>query len=154
LGNDVASSSEWLDLGIALARSGDRQGARRICARLILREQPCLASASELRRDLVYLLLISDGLKLLSRTWSTVSGCRINVSLSSNGLEVTDSSSFVINGRDLTLLMDRWRIYNLQQDDQLFQCFYTALDSIRQNVRRAVLIERDGIDIRGIDPTL
>ena len=63
----AAAARAALDAAAALARAGDRQRARELCAAVLFEAQPMIAARADLLRATLYALLTAHGFKLLSR---------------------------------------------------------------------------------------
>jgi hypothetical protein len=65
----------------AVARAGDRQRARELCAAVVFEAQPMIVARAELQRATLHALLTSHGFKLLSRVVLAMSGRSVQVEL-------------------------------------------------------------------------
>lgn len=70
---------------IAMARAGDHQHGRELCASVLFEIQPMLARHRMLLRTAVCALLMSQGFKLLTRVAVALSGRRIRIVLMVGG---------------------------------------------------------------------
>jgi hypothetical protein len=70
-----------LDAAVGLARAGDHQAARELCAAVAFQAQPVIAARSDLLRAVCRALLLAQGFRQLSRLLMAVSGRHIQVKL-------------------------------------------------------------------------
>jgi hypothetical protein len=68
-----------LNTAAGLARAGDRQRARELCAAIVFDMQPLIAARAELLRAVLRALLMAHGFKLLSRVAMAVVGRSIEI---------------------------------------------------------------------------
>jgi hypothetical protein len=68
-----------LDLAVALARAGNCERARELCASVFFEAQPTIAARADLLRYVLHALLAARGFKLLSRVVLAVSGRSVQV---------------------------------------------------------------------------
>jgi hypothetical protein len=73
-----------LDAAAAVARAGDRQRARELCAAVMFETQPMIVVRAELLRAALLTLLTAHGFKLLSRLVLAMSGRRVHVELAAD----------------------------------------------------------------------
>jgi hypothetical protein len=76
-----AAALETLSAAADLARAGDCQRARELCAAVVFEIQPLIAASKELMCITLHALLLARGFKLLSRLVMAVSGLEIEVKL-------------------------------------------------------------------------
>jgi hypothetical protein len=80
------SATATLSTAVGLARAGDCQRARELCASVIFEIQPLMAARRDLLRITLYALLVARGFKLLSRFVRAMSGSDIQMVLLPGGV--------------------------------------------------------------------
>ena len=78
----VEAATATLERAIAVARAGDHQRGRELCASVLFAVQPMLVRHKSLLRMAVCALLMSQGFRLLTRITVALSGQRIRIVLS------------------------------------------------------------------------
>ena len=73
------AAREGLDMAVGLARAGDCERAREICASIFFEAQPTIAVRADLLRAILYALLLARGFNLLGRVVMAVSGRYVQV---------------------------------------------------------------------------
>jgi hypothetical protein len=129
----VDAARKALDAAVAMARSGDRQGARELCAAIVFDGQPIIAARAELLRRTVYALLVAHGFRLLSRVVLTMSGRSVQVTLLPYVAgPVVPPRMREEQWRTICMLDPRW-IERLSPDDMLLQHWWDALVAHRNS---------------------
>jgi hypothetical protein len=123
----AAAARASLDAAAALARAGDRQRARELCAAVLFEAQPMIAARADLLRATLYALLTAHGFKLLSRVLLAMTGRAVHVAL----LPMCDGPiaaplSREEPGRTVYTLDPRW-LERLSLDDMLLRHWSDAL---------------------------
>lgn len=75
----AAATLAALDAAVTLARHGDRQRARELCAAVVFKAQPIIAARQDLLRAVLHALLVAQAFTLLSRVVIAMGGGRIEV---------------------------------------------------------------------------
>jgi hypothetical protein len=116
-----------LDAAVALARTGNRQQAREICAAVIFEAQPMIAAHADLLRATVYVLLLAHAFGLLARLVGATSGRNVTVTLlpQCNGPIAPPHRRDEL-GRTNYMLDSRW-LDRLSPDDMLLRHLCDAL---------------------------
>ena len=116
-----------LDEAVAVARGGDRQRAREICAAVVLDAQPIIAARADLLRGTFYALLMAHGFRLLSRVVLALTGRSVQVGLlpECNG-PIAPPAMREQPGRTICTLDPRW-LDRLSLDDMLLRHWCDAL---------------------------
>jgi len=76
-----AAALETLSAAVDMARAGDCQRARELCAAVVFEIQPLIGASKELMCITLHALLLARGFKLLSRLVRAVSGLDVEVKL-------------------------------------------------------------------------
>jgi hypothetical protein len=129
-----------LDTAVALARTGDRQGAREICAAVLFDAQPLIAARPELLRATVCALLAAHGFRLLSRLVLALSGRNVQVGLlPEQSGQIASPQCREEAGRTIYAVDPRWP-ERVAPDDMLLHHWCDAL--IARRPSRAKLPDR------------
>ncbi len=122
-----------LDAAAALARSGNCQRARELCAAVAFEAQPLIATRADLLRSMVYALLAARGFRLLSRVALAVSGRTVQVILLPEcGGPIAPPYQMEQSGRTIYALDPRW-LDRLSPDDIFLRRWCDALIPRRQS---------------------
>ena len=123
----------------ALARSGDRQRAREVCAAVLFEMQPIIAARTDLLRPALYALLMAHGFRLLSRVALAMSGVATQVVLRQDWTgPVAQPQRTQTAGRTIYVLDPRW-LDQLLPDDMFLRQWSDALAA-----RKRDYVERPG----------
>jgi len=110
-----------LDAAAALARNGNHQQAREICAAVIFEAQPIIATRADLLRATLYSLVLARAFGLLSRLVMATRGRSVKLALLPPGTgPITSPHRREEPGRTVYLLDTRW-LDRLSPDDMLLQ---------------------------------
>ena len=111
------AAQDGLEMAVALARAGDSQRARKICASVFFEAQPTIATREDLLRATMYALLLAGGFKLLGRVIMAVSGRYVQVVVLPQGSEpVMPPRTWQETRRTICALDPRW-LARLSHDD-------------------------------------
>jgi hypothetical protein len=123
----VDAARAALDAAVALARTGDRQCARQICAAVVFDAQPMIAARAELLGATLHALLMAHGFRLLSRVVLAMSGRSVQVALLREYAgPMLPPQGREEQGRTVYALDPRW-LDRLSPDDMLFRHWCDAL---------------------------
>ncbi len=119
-GTNLASEAifrEMVNVAVELARAGNYQRARELCAAVILHFQPRIAAEKDLLRIMLHALLTARGFKMLSRLVMAVSGSEVSVRLNSGQVALgTPLRRTTLEGQTICSLDHDW-LTRLSPDD-------------------------------------
>jgi hypothetical protein len=116
-----------LKIAVAVARAGDTERARHLCAMVVLDAQPIIAARKELLRATLHALLVARGFKLLARMVMAVSGHSVQVILLPEDAGPIAPPRVQVEPRRMTYAMDpRW-LARLLPDDMFLRDWCDAL---------------------------
>ena len=123
----AARAMESLGVAVAVARSGDRERAREMCAAVLFSVQPILGRNRQLLSALLYALLTAHGFKLLSRLVQAMSGRRLHVVLTADGGRAVRPPVCYEESRDVNCTIDAGWLVRLDADDPYLRRWSAAL---------------------------
>ncbi|HVC63527.1 MAG TPA: hypothetical protein VND19_24575 [Acetobacteraceae bacterium] len=115
-----------LDDAAALARAGDCQRARELCAAVVFEMQPIIAAHAELLRAALHALLTVRGFRLLSRMVTAISGRSVHVVMLPGAGPIAPPRRREEAGRTIYILDPRW-LDRLSRDDMYVRHWCNAL---------------------------
>ncbi len=116
-----------LSTAVGLARAGDCQRARELCAAVIFEIQPLMAARRDLLRITLYALLVARGFKLLSRFVMAMSGSDMQMALMpSHGGAAAPPCRVEQRGRTIYAVDPSW-LARLSPDDGFLRRWSDAL---------------------------
>jgi hypothetical protein len=126
-------------LGMAgsLARIGNHQQARELCATVIFETQPLIVARADLLRATMHALLLASGFTLLSRLITAMGGRNVQIMVQKNQTgSIAPPQCREEAGRTVYELDARW-LHRLAQDDQYLLDWCDRLMAPRQAVPQA-----------------
>lgn len=126
--SDIAARAiESLSVAVAVARAGDRERAREMCAAVLFSVQPILGRHKPLLRVLMHALLTAHGFKLLSRLVQAMSGRRLHVMLTADGCGGVRLPVCYEESRDVNCTIDARWLACLDEDDPYLRRWCASL---------------------------
>lgn len=137
----TAIAMTTLTRAAAVAHAGDHQHARELCATAMFDVLAIVARRHELLQLLVHALLVSHGLRQLSRLAQALAGLHLRFLFRLDGGPQGDAPRREENGRDVIYTIDpRW-LTRLKADDPFVVSLSDALSARRGSAARSVAPE-------------